>query len=257
MEIVKVPRINALGKKGAEKAGNLVLSELKKNYSRFSKLKLEEIHVDNSNVEESEGLIYKNSLKLFEKQDKVVFLGGDHSISSPICRAFGNYHGFDKSFLVVFDAHADCDYENKEATHEEWLRSVINAGFLGENIVLIGVRKMWDVEKRFLREKGVKVFDFSDLDAIFEYIKEKSAGLNVYVSIDIDVLDPNYAPGVYYPEEGGLTDKELIYLLRKLFGLEGLKAIDLVEIVPEIDEKYDFKTVKMGAKILQEFLEIV
>ena len=78
---------------------------------------------------------------------------------------------------------------------------------------------------------------------------------NVYVSIDMDVIDPSQAPGVNIPEPLGLSSKEFFYLFRRILHLKNLKAIDVVEIVPEKDEKHGFVTVKLGAKILQEFLE--
>lgn len=253
MQIIKVPCINALGKQGPEKAPNLILSELKKNYLQFDKLDLEEIHVDNSNIKEAGELIYKNAKEEFGQQDKIVFIGGDHSVSYPIVKAFNDV--FSDNFLIVFDAHADCMKPMKEPTHEEWLRALVDAGFKPENIVLIGARKIEPEERRFLHAKKIKYFsEIYDLEAVADYITERARGKNVYVSIDIDVLEPAAAPAVNYPEPLGLTSRELFYLLRRIFFIPGLKAIDVVEIVPGLDEKYNFRTVKLAAKILQEFL---
>ena len=264
MQIIKIPYINALGKTGPEKAPNMVLKELKKNYSDFDGLDFEEVHIDNNNVEESEELIYKNALGEFGKREGLVFVGGDHSITSPIVRAFAENFGAEQSFLIVFDAHADCDYCVKEATHEEWLRAIVERGwFKPKNIILIGVRRMWDVEKKFLAEKGIKVFseiNAGNLEAVGDYITEKAneEGIEgVYVSVDIDVLEPAVAPGVNVPEVNGLTSRELFYLLRRVFHVKNLRAIDIVEIVPDIDEKYENRTIKIGAKILQEYVESV
>jgi len=254
MRIIKVPSINALGKQGPEKAPNLILSELKKNYLKFDRLDLEEIHVDNSNIKESEGLIYKNAKEEFERQDKIVFIGGDHSISYSIVKAFNDV--FSDSFLIVFDAHADCMKPMKEPTHEEWLRAVVDSGFKPENIVLIGARKIEPEERRFLHAKKIKYFsEIYDLEAVADYITERASGKDVYVSIDIDVLEPAVAPAVNYPEPLGLTSRELFYLLRRIFFIPGLKAIDIVEVVPEIDKNYNFRTIKVAAKILEEFLK--
>jgi agmatinase len=258
MRIVKVPRINALGKKGPEKAPNLILEELKKNYGGFSSLDLEEIHVDNGDVKESHDLIYKNAKEEFEKGKGVLFVGGDHSISAPILKGFGDVYGFEDSFLIVFDAHADAMLPLEEPTHEEILRSAIEYGFKPENVVLVGVRKIEPEEMKFLKENNVKVFsEIYDLEAVGDYITEKAKDKNVYLSVDMDVLDPAFAPGVNVPEPLGMTSKDLFYLLRRAFHLPNLKGIDVVEAVPDIDKKYDFRTVKLASKILEDFLKIV
>ncbi|MBT3397378.1 arginase family protein [archaeon] len=252
MKLIKVPRVNALGYEGPTGAPDLIVAELEKN-----KLKLDvsSVDVDNSNVEASEKAIYGGASGIFAnlEGERAVFVGGDHSISYPIVKAFGEK--FNDAFLIVFDAHADCDYCAKEPTHEEWLRGVVEAGFKPENIVLVGARKMWDVEKKFLREKGIKVFsEVYDIEAIGDYVTENAMGKDVYVSIDVDVLDPAVAPGVSYAEPNGLSSRELFYLLRRIFCIKSLRAIDVVEVDVVKDEKYDFRTVKVSAKIIDEFL---
>ena len=246
MKILKVAGVSALGKSGPEGMADKVVSELG--------VEAEDVVIDNSNVEESGKVVYEKAKSVFNEDEKAVFVGGDHSISYPIVKAFNE--SFEDSFLIVFDAHADCDYSSKEPTHEEWLRGVVEAGFKPENIVLIGARKMWDVEKKFLREKGIKVFgEVYDLEAIGDYVTENAMGKDVYVSVDIDVLDPAVAPGVSYSEPNGLSSKELFYLLRRIFCIKSLRAIDVVEVDVVKDEKYDFRTVKVAAKIVDEFLK--
>ncbi len=264
MKIISVPRVNALGKMGPEKMGEALRTQNsdtltniieKQVGARRLRTQMSEIEVDNSNVESSEKEIYSGAREIFKGKDKAVFVGGDHSITYPILKAFGEVNK--NAFLIVFDAHADCDYANKEPTHEEWLRAVIEKGFVRpENVILIGVRKMWDVEKKFLEENGVKVFgDIFDLEAVADYITERANGKDVYVSVDVDVLDPAFAPAVSYPEPNGLLSRELFYLLRRIFCIKSLRALDVVEVVPEKDEKYDYRTVKVAAKIVEEFLE--
>ncbi len=247
MKIVSVPRINALGKTGVEKMGEKVLAEIGVDF--------ETIEVDNSNIESSEKEIYSRAKEIFMGEDKVVFVGGDHSITYPIFKAFGEVNK--NAFLIVFDAHADCDYANREPTHEEWLRAVIEKGFVKpENVILIGVRKMWDIERKFLEEKKIKVFEeIENVEAIADYVTEKANGKEVYVSVDIDVLDPAFAPAVSYPEPNGLSSRELFYLLKRIFCIKSLKVLDIVEVVPEKDEKYDYRTVKVVAKIVEAFLK--
>ena len=276
MKIVKVPGINALGKGGSEVAPDLVLGELTTQCAHpnapsqssvaptldeklvssnkvKAKSMVEEVVVDNSNVEESQKSIYEKSKELFESGERVVFLGGDHSISYPILKGFGEVYGFDESFLIVFDAHADCMAPMKEPTHEEWLRGIVELGWRGENVVIIGCRKIEGVEKKFLAEHGVKCYSDGNWELIVDGIMERARGKNVYVSVDIDVFEPCVAPGVHYPEPCGLESKEFFYLLRRFLYLN-VRGVDIVEIVPSIDEKYDFRSVKVGKKILEEVL---
>ena len=267
MFIAKVPGINGLGKtKGCEKAGNAILNSLKEIYSNEQGrpidtrlLDLEEIHLDNGNLEETNKLIYKNAFEAFEEKPKTIFLGGDHSISFSLTKAFmDNCKKQGKEpCLIVFDAHPDCmEPIGKEPTHEEWLRALIESGFPPENILLVGVRNSDPKEIEFLSKNKIKKITLNQLledirdtcDAIMEF----SNGKDLYLSLDIDVIDPAFAPATGYKEPGGLTSRQFIYLIQRINKIKSLRAIDLVEINPEKDENRI--TVKLGAKILSELI---
>ncbi len=266
MFIVKIPGINGLGNtKGCEKACNAVLEAVKDIHSNEQDIPidvnlfdLEEIHLDNSNIEKSNELIYKNSLEIFEEKPKTIFLGGDHSISYSTTKAFLEHckNSGKKPCLIVFDAHADCMTPMKEPTHEEWLRATIEAGFPAENILLVGARNMWKDEISFLKQKKIRTINMKQLqenlqdtcDAIMEF----SNGKELYVSIDIDVVDPVFALGTGYREPAGLTSREFLYLVQRINKIKNLRALDIVEINPEKDR--DGLTIKLGAKILTELI---
>ena len=274
MFIVKIPAINGLGKtNGCERAGNAVLESLKDIHSNEAGipidknlLDLEEIHVDNSNIEEANKLIYKNAFEIFNEKPRTIFIGGDHSISYSLTRAFLDYcqsgdegENVKEPCLIVFDSHADCMTAMKEPTHEEWLRKLIEDGFPAENVMLVGVRNMWKDEIQFLKEKNIRIISMNqlldDLQDTCDTIMEFSNGKELYVSLDIDVVDPSFAPATGYPEPGGLTSREFIYLVQRINKMKNLKAIDLVEINAEKDkEKYNGITIKLGAKILSELI---
>lgn len=267
-QIIKIPGINGLGKtKGCEKAGNAILKFLNEIYSNeqgvpinVKSLDLEEIHLDNSNLELTNKLIYENSFEAYDKE-KVIFLGGDHSISYSTTRAFLDYCQ-DKGkepCLIVFDAHPDCMPASSEfPTHEEWLRKLIEDGFPIKNILLVGIRNSEKEEIRFLKDNNIKIISMNQLllnledscDIIMEFSNRKE----LYLSLDIDVLDPAFAPSTGYKEPGGLTSREMIYLIHRLNKVKNLKAIDLVEINSEKDKENNDLTVKLGAKILSELL---
>ncbi len=268
MFIVKVPGINGLGKtKGCERAGNAIIKALKEIHSNeqgniidSSLLDLEEIHLDNNNLELSNKLIYENSLEIFDSKPRTVFLGGDHSISYSIGKAFLDdcKRSRKQACLIVFDSHADCMPPMKEPTHEEWLRKLIEEGFPKENILLVGLRNVWKDEITFLKENRIKTLSIANLTAdlqdMCDTIMEFSNGKELYVSIDIDILDPVYAPATGYTEPGGLTSRQILYLVQRIKKIKNLRAVDLVEINEKMDEKHDNITVKLGAKILAELL---
>jgi arginase len=264
MQIIRVKGINGLGKTdGCEDAPVEVvraIGEIGSNeYGRIidsQKLYFEEIHLNNSNIEEAGKLIYENSKEIFSEQDRAIFIGGDHSISYGLVKGFSE--NFKNPFLIVFDAHADCMPAIKEPNHEEWLRKLVEEGFPTENIVLIGVRNIWEEEMRFLEGKGIQKIDASKIgenkELICDGIMEKARGCDgIYVSIDIDVLDPAFAPGAGYMEPGGMSSRDLIYFLHRLNFLKNLVGIDIVEINPQKD--INKMTVKMGAKIVGEMLK--
>lgn len=267
MFIVKIPGINGLGKtQGCEKAGNAILNSLREIYSsefgnpiNADNLDIEEIHLDNKNLEITNNLIYKNSFEIYETKPKTIFLGGDHSISYSTTRAFLDYcdNSGKKPCLIVFDAHPDCMEPMKEPTHEEWLRKLIEEGFPPENILLVGIRNSYESELAFLKEKKIKIMPLNsillDIEESCDVLMEFSNGKELYVSIDIDVIDPAFAPATGYKNEvGGLTSREFIYLIQRINKIKNLRALDLVEINPDKDK--DGRTVKLGAKILGELI---
>ena len=86
-----------------------------------------------------------------------------------------------------------------------------------------------------------------------EVLMEFASGKELYVSIDIDVIDPAFAPATGYKEPGGFSSREFLYLIKRINKMKNLRAVDLVEINPDKDEKHDFITTKLGSKILSEF----
>ena len=237
MKLYSTNRINALGLKGPEET-----------HKEFPKAEF--IQVDNDNIQESENILYNSAKEIFSKQEKQIFIGGDHSITYPIFKAFQEENK--EPFLIVFDAHADCMPPQQEPTHEEFLRAIIENGFPAQNIILVGARKIEPEEMKFLLENEVKVFtDIFDMEAAADYITEKANGKDLYISIDIDALDPAFAPAVNYPEPAGLSSKEFFYIFKSLLRIKSLKTIDIVEAIPEKDNPQKL-TLRTITKIIEE-----
>lgn len=277
MKIIQIPFINGLGKtKGCENSGEKIIELLNEIYSNEQKvlidtklLDIQKLSLKGLELEKDKEKIYEFSFDAFKKNSKIAFLGGDHSISYFLTRAFFDYcqsGGKEESeiikepCLIVFDAHPDLmpvAFSNAP-THEEWLRKLIDDGFPKENILLIGIRNSDKKELNFIKENKIKTLsidsfleDFQNsCDGLTEFVN----GRELYVSIDIDVLDPAFAPATGYKEPAGFTSREFIYIIKRISKIRTLKAVDIVEINLIKDNKYDYITNKLGAKILSELL---
>lgn len=263
MQIIKVGLINAGGKtKGCENAPNAILDALKiigsnENFEiiDYNKLNLEEIHINSENLEEAGYLIFENSKEIFERNFQSFFLGGDHSISYPILKAFNKVEK--NPLLIIFDAHADCYPSEKIPNHEEWLNKLVEDGFNPSNVILVSTRNIREVEAEFLKKNKILSIKMDllseDLEGVCDLLMERArASGGFYISIDIDSVDPGFAPGTGHLEHGGLTSRELIYFIKRLRLLKNFRGADIVEINPSLD--LNGMSVKLGAKILAELI---
>jgi agmatinase len=186
--------------------------------------------------------------------------GGDHSISLPILRAVAARHG--PVSLVQFDAHIDTwgDYFGGRYFHGSPFRRAIEEGLLARGgYVQVGIRGPMYGEQddfAFQREHGVLTLDIGEvrragIPKTIERLREAVRG-PVYVTFDIDAVDPAYAPGTGTPEVGGLTSYEAQELVRGLAGLD-LVGADVVEVAPPFDGPGQI-TALLAANLLFEFV---
>lgn len=171
-----------------------------------------------------------------------ISIGGDHTIALPMLRALNKVHG--PMALLHFDAHLDTwdTYFDQPVTHGTIFRRAFEEGLLVEDRSMhVGIRGPVYDKDDFLRDHsyGFQIIRSSDLDVIgipaaIEQVKNRIGDIPVYLSVDIDVLDPAFAPGTGTPEMGGLAARELLRLLRGLNGLNLIGA-DVVEVAPAYD----------------------
>ena len=247
MKILQAPTSQgSLGKNnGCEKAPAVIAKALKENAETSV------IPVDPSNIEITQENIFQ---AVDKEKGNCILLGGDHSITQASFRAFSKH--FKKPGLIMFDAHPDC-INNFKTTHEDFINVLISEGILDpKRFVQIGVRAGAPQELAFLKEHNVRVYFMDQInnaeylcDEVMEYFRDCDG---VYVTVDIDVLDPSQAPGTGYLEPGGMTTRELLYFLTRLKKLPQFKMLDIVEVNPEKD--INEITVKTAAKIVQEFI---
>jgi len=193
-------------------------------------------------IEEAISSIHKSYDQLSERAKKIVTIGGDHTITLPILRSLKAKHG--PISVVHFDAHLDTwdSYFGADYTHGTTFRRASEEGLLdSEGCMHIGIRGPLYAAKDLTDDKalGFQIFssvEFQDLgvSAAIEKMKARVGNRPLYISIDIDVLDPAHAPGTGTPEAGGLTSRELLSVLRATAGMNVIGA-DIVEVAPAYD----------------------
>ena len=173
---------------------------------------------------------------------RLVTIGGDHTIALPLLRAVSRIHG--PVALLHFDAHLDTwdTYFGEPHTHGTPFRRAVEDGILDtEAISHVGTRGPLygrkDLEDD--RRLGFGIVTSADVmrrgvDETVDALRQRIGSRPLYVSIDIDVLDPAHAPGTGTPEAGGMTSRELLEILRGLRGLN-LVGADVVEVAPAYD----------------------
>jgi len=263
MKIIKIPfSAGGLGKTvGTELAPDRIVNELKEIFLNEQGVKpefgIESVKVNNSNISETNKNIYNH---IMQNDEMPIIIGGDHSITYSAFKAFSKQ--FDNPGIIIFDAHPDCENNFSPPTHEDFLRVLIEENHIKRrNVILVGLRSWHKNEYDYLKQNKIKIFSMKEItnDGIKEVSEAvMSAALqfgSLYISIDIDVLDPAFAPGTGYLEPAGLSSRELIFFLQRLSNLKNLKAVDLVEVNPKLD--ISNLTVKTGAKIISELFKRV
>jgi arginase len=224
-----------------------------------------EVVVDKESNLRNLDLVAEKSAKLAAKVDEIIqsgsfplVLGGDHSI------AIGTLTGVTKHYknlgVIWYDAHGDLNTaETSPSGNIHGMPLAISLGLghsslteIGgfspkvnpENVVIIGARSLDPGEKILIREKGIKVYTMHEVDRLgmakvieetIEYLKDKTDG--VHLSLDLDGLDPNDAPGVGTPVRGGISYRESSLAMELLAEANIITSAELVEVNPILDEK--------------------
>ena len=193
-------------------------------------------------IEEALGAVEEHLALIVDAGARYVLLGGDHTIALPSLRTMHRQHG--ALALVHFDAHLDTwdTYFGAPYTHGTPFRRAFEEGLLDPDAAVhVGIRGSLYAEQDLGddAEMGFSIITTSDVETtgveqVSQTILARVAHRPVYVSVDIDVLDPAHAPGTGTPEAGGLTSRELLTILRSIAQL-GIVGADIVEVSPQYD----------------------
>jgi arginase len=204
-----------------------------------------QLHDSREKVKEDFAEIERAIGELLTKNEQPISLGGDHSITYPILKAFAqHYPGLT---IVHFDAHPDLynEFEGSRVSHACPFARIMEEG-LAKRLVQVGIRTLNQHQRQQAEKFGVEMVQMPALPA---YNRLKIHG-PVYISFDMDVLDPAFAPGISHREPGGMTVREAIAHLHAIEGT--IVGADIVEYNPEQD--LAGMTATVAAKILKEIL---
>ncbi|MBC8357586.1 MAG: agmatinase [Candidatus Aminicenantes bacterium] len=189
--------------------------------------------------------IEKNVLGILEKEAVPVVLGGDHSVSYPVVKAFSRkYKALD---ILHFDAHPDLYEElyGDRFSHACPFARIMEEG-LGQNLVQVGIRAATGQQREKALKHGVRMIEMKDIreNLSLEFSNP------LYVSFDMDALDPAFAPGVSHHEAGGLSTRQVLNIIHALNA--DIVGLDVVEVNPERD--VSGITAAAAVKIIKEVI---
>jgi agmatinase len=190
-----------------------------------------------------------------------IVLGGDHSIAEPDIRACAGRHG--QVGLVHFDTHTDTAAEvfGVEVSHGTPMYRLVEGGHVApERYVQVGLRGYWPGERELAwqAERGITSYFMHDvrdrgIKAIVNEDLERARPGPVYLSVDVDVLDPAFAPGTGTPEPGGMTSVDLLWACREIASRVELVGAEVVEVIPTGVGSADI-TALVAERIVREIL---
>jgi len=198
-------------------------------------------------MERAHALIYRKVAEVAASGAVPIVLGGDHSITWPSATAVAEAVAPRRIGIVHFDAHADTapDDYGVLAGHGTPMRRLIESGaVLGRNFVQVGLRGYWPGPEVFawMQEQGMRWHRMVEIEergaeaVVDDAIAEALDGPDmIYLSVDVDVVDPGMAPGTGTPEPGGLLSRELLRAVRRIVGRVELAGMDIVEVSPPYD----------------------
>ncbi|MFC4736469.1 agmatinase [Bacillus daqingensis] len=228
-------------------------------YSVYLDRHLEQIRVHDAgdmllpfgNAAKSLELMKQYTAGLFRDGRFPVGLGGEHLVSWPVIQSA--YDAYNDLAVIHIDAHADLreEYEGEELSHSTPIRKTCE--LLGpENVYSFGIRSGMREEFEYAASSGMHMSRFHVAEPLKQKLPELS-GRNVYVTIDIDVLDPAYAPGTGTPEAGGITSAELLEAVRLISESDvNVIGCDLVEVLPAYDPAE--QTSVAACKLIREMM---
>jgi len=194
--------------------------------------------------------VFENVKKLIDDKKFPIVVGGEHSITPGCIKAFSD--SFDDFSVLQLDAHTDLreEYNGTKFNHACAMKRSIE---FTKNIVPVGIRSLCSEEIDFIKKNKMKVFWAKDIfdNSGWEENAISNLSKNVYITFDLDVLDPSIMPSTGTPEPGGLRYYPILKFLKKVFENRNIVGFDVVELCPnENNVSPDFTAAKIIYKLI-------
>ncbi len=235
-------RIRLMDKEGSANRFSESGLEVKENHNYQD---CGDIFFQDTNPEKGYKIIKDKITTLIQDNSKVISIGGDHSVSFPIISAYADK--YEKINILHLDAHADLydNFDNNPYSHASPFARIMESGKIN-SLTQVGIRTLSTHQREQARKFGVKVIEMKDLH--FDFIETLHSPL--YISLDLDVLDPAFAPGISHHEPGGMTTRDVIKIIQNI-SVEIIGA-DIVEYNPIRD--VNNMTAMVGYKLMKELV---
>lgn len=204
-----------------------------------------DIEFEDTNPQKAYSTIKNKISSLLEGNDKVISIGGDHSVSFPIINAF--VEKYERINILHLDAHADLydNFDHNPYSHASPFARIMETGKIN-SLTQVGIRTLNTHQREQAMKFSVQIIEMKDLH--FNFIQTLQSPL--YISLDLDVLDPAFAPGVSHHEPGGMTTRDLIKVIQSIS--VDIIGADIVEYNPMRD--VNNMTAMVGYKLIKEFI---
>ncbi|MFW9878005.1 MAG: agmatinase [Candidatus Thorarchaeota archaeon] len=236
----------------------------------FKAVDVGDVVIEPSDVEKNLISIENFIKKLYEKNDQIIpiMIGGDHFCTYPIVKAIGKCTKKRENFgVLIFDSHLDFyqKWDKGVYSHATVSHRIYDLEYVdNNNLLIVGTRDVDIEELNLANSENIKYINayhmiIEGLDYYIECIKNffnKSNVKNLYVSIDIDALDPSVAPGTGYAIPGGFSYRDIWKILREITKNFNIIGFDLVEVAPNLDLENKMTCV-LAAKLIVEFMYFI
>jgi len=228
------------------------------------------IKIEKTNVEKNLEVIEFFIYNLYKKKEDIIpiMIGGDHFCTYPIVKAIVNHFKKKEEFgVLIFDSHLDFyeEWDKGVYSHATISHRIYDLDYINrKNLLIVGTRDIDIPELEIANKENItyiNAYKIIDLglglytNKIIDFFKKNNIK-NLYVSIDIDVLDPSIAPGTGFAIPGGFSYRELWQILKEMSSHFNILGFDLVEVAPNLDLQNNI-TCNLAAKLIVEFMSFI
>lgn len=244
-------------------------SELGDPITKFKIADVGNIPIEKANIEKNLKTIEKFIKNLYQKNGKMIpiMIGGDHFCSYPVIKIVGDLFNKREEFgVLMFDAHLDFyqEWDKGVYSHATISHRVYDLEYINNtNLLIVGVRDIDIPELELAESENIKYLSaYQLIEGLDNYIEKtisffKTSGIkSLYISIDIDTLEPSIAPGTGFAIPGGFTYREIWKILKVIAENFEIIGFDLVEVAPNLDLKNNM-TCNLAAKLIIELISFI